>query len=446
MNLPKAYREAMTELLGGEYEAYTACMEAPNYNGLRVNTNKISCEAFEKICPFPIRSVPWIENGYYYDTTDVQPAKHPYYYAGLYYLQEPSAMTPANRLPVTPGDRVLDLCAAPGGKATELGAKCQGKGILYANDISRTRCRALLKNLELAGIGNLYVTNETPENLARCFPEYFDKILIDAPCSGEGMFRREPAMAAHWEKQGPEFYHKLQKNIVLQAAAMLKKGGMMLYSTCTFSPLENEGTVRYLLEQVPELHPVDMKPYEGFAPGRFGFDSCVRIFPHKMQGEGHFLALLQKGTSTAEAPRVSDEKNTSPLPPEAEEFFSHVKVRPGTSFRQDKEHLVALWDHTVPAKGLHYFRSGLYLGQIKKNRFEPSQTLAMYLKKEEFDQVIDLKADDPRTVKYLKGETIESDSDKKGYHLICVDGYPLGWGKCVNHMIKNKYNPGWRWQ
>ncbi|MCI5699602.1 MAG: RsmB/NOP family class I SAM-dependent RNA methyltransferase [Lachnospiraceae bacterium] len=445
MELPIAYQEAMRELLGEEYEAFTATMAMPNYNGLRVNTNKISCEEFEKICPFSIRPVPWIENGYYYDTLKDQPAKHPYYYAGLYYLQEPSAMTPANRLPVEPGDRVLDLCAAPGGKATELGAKCRGRGILYANDISRTRCRALLKNLELMGIGNLYVTNETPENLAQRFPEYFDKILIDAPCSGEGMFRREPAMIGHWEKQGPEFYHNLQKNIVVNAATMLKEGGMMLYSTCTFSKLENEGTINYLLNEVPELHPVPIKSYEGFASGLDGYGDCVRIFPHRMNGEGHFLALLQKGEKQDKA-EPQDAENISALPPEAEEFFEHVKVRPGTAFRREKEHLVALWDHTAPERGLHYFRTGLYLGQIKKNRFEPSQALAMFLKKDEFDQIVDLKADDPRVIKYLKGETIETDSDQKGYHLICVDGYPLGWGKVVNHMIKNKYNPGWRWQ
>lgn len=444
MIFPEEYTKAMKELLGDEYKEFMDCMEAPNYNGLRVNTNKISCEEFEKICPFTVRKVPWIENGYYYDTRLDQPAKHPYYYAGLYYLQEPSAMTPANRLPVEPGDRVLDLCAAPGGKATELGAKTKGQGILYANDISRTRCRALLKNLELMGIGNLFVTNETPENLAERFPEYFDKILIDAPCSGEGMFRREPSMVGHWEKQGPEFYHKLQKNIVTNAAAMLKEGGMMLYSTCTFSELENEGTIQYLLEQVPEMHVVEMKPYEGFAPGRNGLDKTVRIFPHKMQGEGHYLALLQKGEAKSQV--YTDKKeNTDPVPAEAEEFFSHMKIRPGTEFHRDKEHLVAYWDHTTPERGLHYFRTGLYLGQIKKNRFEPSQTLAMYLKKDDFDQVIDLPASDPRVIKYLKGETIEAESTGKGYHLVCVDGYPLGWGKYTNHMLKNKYNPGWRW-
>ena len=218
----------------------------------------------------------------------------------------------------------------------------------------------------------------------------------------------------------------------------------MLYSTCTFSELENEGTIQYLLEQVPEMHVVEMKPYEGFAPGRNGLDKTVRIFPHKMQGEGHYLALLQKGEAKSQV--YTDKKeNTDPVPAEAEEFFSHMKIRPGTEFHRDKEHLVAYWDHTTPERGLHYFRTGLYLGQIKKNRFEPSQTLAMYLKKDDFDQVIDLPASDPRVIKYLKGETIEAESTGKGYHLVCVDGYPLGWGKYTNHMLKNKYNPGWRW-
>lgn len=445
MDLPKAYRTVMEALLKEEYPAFLASIEVPNYNGLRVNTNKITCEQFENICPFPIRRVPWIENGYYYNTADIQPAKHPYYYAGLYYLQEPSAMTPASRLDVSPGDRVLDLCAAPGGKATELGAKLAGRGVLYANDISRTRCRALLKNLELMGIGNLYVTNETPENLAGRFPCYFDKILIDAPCSGEGMFRREPSMISHWEKQGPEYYHKLQKEIVTRAASMLREGGQMLYSTCTFSPLENEGTVEYLLDREPNLSLTDIKPYEGFASGIRGVDKAVRIFPHKMEGEGHFLALFQKGKKNELCLPVR-EPNTGTLPKEAEDFFSHVSVHPGILWKQEREHLVAFFDHTGPQKGLHYFRTGLYAGQIKKNRFEPSQALAMYLKMEEFDRVFNLKCGDVRVVKYLKGETIECGTKEKGYYLICVDGFPLGWGKSSGNMMKNKYNPGWRWQ
>ena len=234
MNLPKVFEEKMKDLLGSEYEAYTACYDEPRHYGLRVNTAKISVEDFLKIAPWPLEPVPWIHNGFYYDGDNIQPSKHPYYFAGLYYLQEPSAMTPADRLPVEPGDRVLDVCAAPGGKATELGAKLGGTGVLAANDLSSSRAKGLLKNLELFGIGNVLILSEEPGKLVSYFPEYFDKILIDAPCSGEGMFRKEKKMVKAWEEHGPEFFSKIQRSIVTQAAQMLRPGGMLLYSTCTF--------------------------------------------------------------------------------------------------------------------------------------------------------------------------------------------------------------------
>ena len=182
MYLPEKFERKMQDILGDEYQEYVDCYEAPRYYGLRVNTKKISVEDFVRICPFEIRPIPWIENGFYYDGAQISPAKHPYYAAGLYYLQEPSAMTPANRLPVEPGDRVLDVCAAPGGKATELGAKLQGQGVLVANDISSSRAKGLLKNIEMFGIGNVLVLSEEPGRLVEYFRGYFDKILIDAPC------------------------------------------------------------------------------------------------------------------------------------------------------------------------------------------------------------------------------------------------------------------------
>ena len=264
MNLPSAFEEKMKKLLGSEFETYLSCYEEPRYYGLRVNTNKISSEDFAKIAPFSIRPIPWIENGFYYDGEKDMPAKHPYYFAGLYYLQEPSAMTPASRLPVEPGDRVLDVCAAPGGKATELGAKLSGEGVLVANDISNSRAKGLLKNLEVFGIGNLLVLSEEPGKLVNYFPEYFDKILIDAPCSGEGMFRKDRKMVKAWEEHGPEFFSKLQQSIIIQAADMLRPGGMLLYSTCTFDPLENEGTVEYLLRNRPNLRFWIWKAMRGF--------------------------------------------------------------------------------------------------------------------------------------------------------------------------------------
>ena len=206
MKLPESFQNKMKELLKDEFPDYIACYEEPRYYGLRVNTNKISVEEFQKISPFEIRPVPWIENGFYYDGETAAPSRHPYYFAGLYYLQEPSAMTPADRLFIEPGDKVLDLCAAPGGKATELGARLLGQGVIAANDISNSRAKGLLKNMEVFGIGNLLVLNEEPGKLLDYFPEYFDKILIDAPCSGEGMFRKDKKMVKAWEEHGPEYF------------------------------------------------------------------------------------------------------------------------------------------------------------------------------------------------------------------------------------------------
>ena len=266
IQLPEKFCDEMKRLLGGEYKDYVASMEEVRKYGLRVNTAKISTEEFEKICPFPIRKIPFVKNGYFYDE-NVQPAKHPFYFAGLYYLQDPSAMTPASRLPIEEGDVVLDLCAAPGGKATELAAKLNGTGLLIANDISAKRAKALLKNIELFGVENSFIVTEYPHKLREYFTGFFDKILIDAPCSGEGMFRKEPSMVKAWEQNGPEFYSKLQQEIVSDAIPMLKPGGMLLYSTCTFSPLEDEGTIEYLLSHFPELSLVEMEGYEGFVRG-----------------------------------------------------------------------------------------------------------------------------------------------------------------------------------
>ena len=251
MNLPSAFEEKMKYLLGTEYDDYLNCFDEPRHYGLRINTAKISVEDFLKISPWPLEKVPWIHNGFYYDGENCQPAKHPYYYAGLYYLQEPSAMTPADRLPIEPGDRVLDVCAAPGGKATELGARLNGTGVLAANDLSNSRAKGLLKNIELMGIGNVLVLSEEPGKLIPYFTEYFDKILIDAPCSGEGMFRKDRKMIRAWEEHGPDYFSKIQRSIITQAAQMLRPGGMILYSTCTFSPEENEQTIEYPSEAAP---------------------------------------------------------------------------------------------------------------------------------------------------------------------------------------------------
>lgn len=245
-HLPQAFLERMEEMLKEEFPAFLESYQAPRQFGLRINTKKISTEKFLEISPFHLTPIPWVENGFFYGSED-RPSRHPYYQAGLYYLQEPSAMTPASRLPVSPGDIVLDLCAAPGGKATELGSRLKGRGLLVANDISNSRAKALMRNLELWGIENSLVTTETPRHLSQVFPEYFHKILIDAPCSGEGMFRKDADVAKTWDPSRPDYFSSQQKEIVTRGISMLRPGGMLLYSTCTFSPLENEGVISFIL-------------------------------------------------------------------------------------------------------------------------------------------------------------------------------------------------------
>lgn len=457
MKLPESFEHKMKELLKDEFPEYIACYEEPRYYGLRVNTGKISVEDFKKICPFEIRPIPWIENGFYYDGETVVPSKHPYYFAGLYYLQEPSAMTPANRLPIDPGDKVLDVCAAPGGKATELGAKLGQTGVLVANDLSNSRAKGLLKNIEVFGIGNVLVLSEEPGKLESYFPEYFDKILIDAPCSGEGMFRKDKKMVKAWEEHGPEFFSNIQKSIILQAARMLRPGGMMLYSTCTFDSRENEQVIEHLIKEYPEFRVVPMKEYEGFACGMPEFTdskreeiaNTVRIFPHKMKGEGHYLALLQKGEPAKNLSCATSRKGKKKLPEDLEQFLSDISWELDSARMDIHGERVYYMPEDIPdVKGIRFLRTGLLLGELKKNRFEPSQALAMCLKKDEYTKTLDFSADDERITRYLKGETLDVDElvgrKDKGWYLVCVDSYPLGWGKLSNGTLKNKYLPGWR--
>ena len=429
----------------------------------------MNLEEFERIAPFHLKKVPWISNGYFYEAEDA-PAKHPFYSAGLYYLQEPSAMTPASRLKVQPGERVLDLCAAPGGKATELGAALQGEGLLVANDINTARARALLRNLELFGISNSFVTNEPPHVLAERFPEFFHKIMVDAPCSGEGMFRKNPAVVDSWQEKGPEYFSKLQREIIVQAADMLLPGGMMFYSTCTFSPLENEKTITHLLKERPDMEVIPMEDYEGFAEGLTSyrgevFDEscklCRRIWPHKMSGEGHFMALLHKKNGIQQQVQQTVSQSSiwwekcKDLNKEqkaaAEDFFSHVNIAyDGKRIDVRGDNLYYLPAPKYDGRGLHFLRNGLFMGEFKKKRFEPSQPFALALHAQDFDQVLDFPADDERLSRYLRGETLDvsdliaGEKKRKGWQLVMVAGHPLGFGKLVNNNLKNKYPAGWR--
>ena len=483
--LPEDFLLKMQKLLGEEYGQYLKSFKEEWKPGLRVNTWKIDPRDLAKLVPWDLEPVPWTDNGFYYDGSlegeALRPSKHPAYYAGLYYLQEPSAMTPAAMLPVVPGDRVLDLCAAPGGKSTELASKLKGRGMLVSNDISYSRARALLKNLELAGAANICVTSEAPEKLACVWPEYFDKILVDAPCSGEGMFRRDEDMVKDWKEKGPEYYVPVQRQILSQAAAMLKPGGYMMYSTCTFSVEEDEGNVSYILEEFPqmELCCLDLDKVPG-ACGGFGLSGCMRLFPHRLRGEGHFLALMRKkggddgeartehggvrGTADKGIFRSTDKGTLPPIDP------GTVRKR-ARAVEKEKELDVFLgqsgveWDYgrIVIHQGnvyylpeglawnlpLRFLRTGLLLGELKKGRFEPSQALAMSMKAGQFPNTVSFPAGDSRVLRYLKGETISLEVDEgpvRGWCLAAMEGFPLGWAKGTGMSLKNKYYPGWRWQ
>lgn len=441
--LSEKYLNKMKELLGDEYDDYLNSFNEKRIHSLRVNNAKISNEEFERICPFKIKRIPWIENGYYFDEND-RPSKHPYYYAGLYYLQEPSAMTPANVLPIEKGDIVLDACAAPGGKSLELASKLGNSGLLVSNDISVSRAYSLLKNLELGGHKNIYVMAEDISKLSKKFVKSFDKILIDAPCSGEGMFRKDPSIIKEWEDKGNEYYANLQKDIVKSAVSMLKDGGMMVYSTCTFDKSEDEDIVSYILSLDDDLKLERINEYEGFTRG-IDMDEAIRLYPHKLQGEGHFVALVKKDTPktvTVKKKHVSkiDSK-------EAEEFIKLIKRDFDDGyFEIINNNLYFIPEYDFEKKGLRILRSGLLMGEIKKHSFEPSMALALNLKMDEFKNVINLSVDDKRVISYLKGETISVPEAKDGWVLVCVNGYSLGFGKMQSGIMKNKYAKEWRYK
>ncbi|WP_020616905.1 RsmB/NOP family class I SAM-dependent RNA methyltransferase [Paenibacillus daejeonensis] len=518
--LPPLFAVQMKNLLGDEFVAFMASYEEERWYGLRVNGLKIQANAFLALAPIgdQLVPIPWSRDGYYYPENE-RPGKHPFYHAGLYYIQEPSAMAPVELLDVQPGHRVLDLCAAPGGKSTQIAACLQGQGLLVANDNAGERAKTLAKNIERAGVRNAIVLQEEPGSLVKAFPRYFDRILVDAPCSGEGMFRKEPAMMAYWGKHAAARYAAMQDEILRQAAAMLAPGGRLVYSTCTFTPEENEDRVASLLHDHPELAVLPIEADHGWQPGYAKtvssrpdarLEGTIRLWPHHLRGEGHYAAVLVNTLTEASAqplrgneasaPRgevlrtgqqasrrarrgeslavaASDPRRGRPGRRTEERRGRKEEARPDaeslwTAFAG--EHLLLeqplagkliaygarlyLQPEGLPAlDGLRVVRAGWYLGEAGKHRFEPSQALAMGLHREEAARVVNLGAADEAVWRYLRGETLEiaeqdiqtpaSDQPagvRKGYTLVCVEGYPIGWGKWQAGVLKNELSPGWR--
>lgn len=453
MDLPIKYIEKMQNLLGEEFKDYIKSFENKSFMGLRANTLKICPKDLQKLIPFLSNSIPWCETGFYY-TDEYRPAKSPYYSAGLYYIQEPSAMSTASIIPIEKGDKVLDICAAPGGKSTQVACKLMGSGVLISNDISATRCKALLKNIELSGVSNAIVTNESPQNLAKKFKAYFNKIIVDAPCSGEGMFRKDKETIKSWETHKTEFCCDLQRKILKYAKEMLDDGGIIAYSTCTFAPEENEQMINEFILENPEFEIIDFDKSTGFENGRKnwissneianGIEKTGRLMPYKVQGEGHFLALLKKSGT----PKNIEIQKIKPInKKEIEEIQQFFKENLNIPIFQNLEiHKTSVFSipNAIDLSGLRVVRSGFYLGELKTKRFEPSQAFAMGLKKQDAKNIITFNIDDENLIRYLKGESFNVESKKEGWHLVCIDNYPIGWGKVQKGRLKNKYLAGWR--
>lgn len=450
MNIPVEFKERMKKLLGAEYDEYIESYEKNRAQGIRVNTLKIDIEDFTKICPFELKApIPWEERGFYIE--EEKPGKYPYHAAGLYYVQEPSAMAVAAALGIKKGDRVLDLCAAPGGKSTQAAAYLYGEGVLVANEIEPKRARILSENIERCGIKNAIVTNNSPDELVKYFNGHFDKIIVDAPCSGEGMFKKEEAAIEEWSQENVIRCSIRQKNILKAAEKMLRPGGYIIYSTCTFSLEENEMVIEEFLDSHNNFNIVEIDKKHGFSNGFYELvgntelKKSIRLFPHRLRGEGHFMCLLQKmdGDTGSEKLFKSNIKGG-----DLKDYFAfakeNLKVKIEENLYLAGENLYSLPDGIPDIKGLKILRSGIHLGSFKKNRFEPNHALALSLKYREAKRNVNLESGSDDVISYLKGDTLKTDVED-GWTIVNVDGYSLGWGKASRGILKNHYPKGLRW-
>ena len=459
MNLPIEFEKKMKAFLGDEWDDFLYSYDNNRFQALRFNTLKVQSQE-ERMRILKVlgissdKRVSWANEAYYFDE-NVRPGKHPYHEMGLYYIQEPSAMSAAALLAPKPGMRVLDLCAAPGGKSTQLATYLGDSGLLVSNEINTQRSRILSQNIERMGIKNAIVTNEDSFVLASHFPGFFNAIQVDAPCSGEGMFRKLPEAIEQWSMENVAICAARQKEILDNAAVMLKPGGTIVYSTCTFSKEENEDVIEYFLERHPD----------------FTLEEMERFWPHKVDGEGHFVAkLVRRGcvdTDLKADRKTKKNKNSKNRKNETKPALTKENMKLLSEFLDETisedmaawiknsrlvmfgEQLYRLPDIEVDIKGLKVQRAGLHIGEFKKQRFEPSHSLALALKISEAKNVVKLTWDDPQTTGFFNGQSVMLSDEqtaecKKGWALVCVDGYTAGWGKVNGTQVKNHYPKGLR--
>ena len=417
------YLERMRFQLGEDWAAYAACLDCPPVRGIRVNTLKISPEDFCAIAPFPLEPVPWEASGFYIE--EEKPGKSPYHDAGLYYVQEPSAMCAAPLLRVRPGERVLDLCSAPGGKGTQLAQAMRGQGLLVLNEKIPDRARILLQNVERMGVVNAVVTSADPAALAARLEGFFDKILVDAPCSGEGMLRKEAAAAAEWSEENVRMCADRQAKILESAAHMLAPGGALVYSTCTFAREEDEENAARLCAEHAD----------------FTKEEEIKLYPHRVRGEGHYAARFVRAAGERRRFRpvrqVADRRAVEAWRAFSEEFLTAPVRGELLSFG---DALCLVPQDLFPLDGCKVLRAGLCLGSFRANRFEPAHALALGLPREMFARVYDCS--EQEIARYLRGEELAAEG--RGWCVVSYRGWPVGLGKLAGGRLKNHYPKGLR--
>lgn len=450
MNLPIEFENRMKEMLGEEYEAFIGSYDEDRAYGLRYNPLKINRQEFEKNVPSILDRVPWAEEGYYYNPS-MQPGKSSLHEAGAYYIQEPSAMSAAELLEVKPGEFVCDLCAAPGGKSTQIAGKLMGEGLLVTNEYYGSRAKILSQNIERMGVRNAVVLNEGTEKIADRFPEFFDKVMVDAPCSGEGMFRKDQVAIDEWSLSQVLVCAERQGMILDNAARIVKPGGAMVYSTCTFSIEENENAVKEFLERNKDFRIEKPSIHEKLVAAGFEENNGMyRLWPHKLKGEGHFAVrfvkevLAEDGEASYKRKLVENIAKKADLKYYEEFVASTLNIKLEGQIIMFGDSIYLLPEGMISLEGLKVERAGLKLGMNKKNRFEPDHALALALKIEDVKQVVNTSSVDSTDIdKYIRGEVIDC-AYNSGWTLVAVDGVSIGWGKASNESLKNHYPKGLR--
>ena len=453
--LPQSFQSRMQALLGGGYDAFRQAMDRPPVRGIRVNRLRCDAARFAALAasglaPAVLSAVPFSPDGFAADGP--VSGRHPWHHAGLFYMQEPSAMAAVTAAGIRPGMRVLDLCAAPGGKSTQAAAELQGEGLLVSNEVMPGRIGALLSNLERAGVRNALVLNERPERLCEAFRGWFDVVLADAPCSGEGLFRRDPSAAAQWTPQLPEACARRQTLILRSARQALREGGVLIYSTCTFSPEENEGVIDAFLRENPDFELEDIpaafgRPavpeWAGAAPR---IAKARRIFPQD-GGEGHFVARLRR--HSAEPCRVREGACSAAAEDRRKfgEFFAGAFTGgPWGEPCRREDQIFLLPSGGVPdTGGLRVMRTGVPAGTLRGGRFEPAHALYLAADPARAESACELSLGSPALTAFLHGEEIEApDGLPNGYTAVKADGFTVGFGKVSGGMVKNHYPKGLR--